>query len=99
MFHERARLRWEMAASNFLNHPNWANPSTDMTDSSFGVITSDGVLGLWRCSAGHVVYAGCSLMPSGCQCGAAVCGDYLAHTGTSNVRGLLVMVPIFMVRL
>jgi hypothetical protein len=42
MFHERARLRWEMTASNFLNHPNWANPSTDMTDSSFGVITSDG---------------------------------------------------------
>ena len=42
MFHERARLRREMTASNFLNHPNWANPSTDMTDSSFGVITSDG---------------------------------------------------------
>jgi len=25
-FHERAALRWEMTASNFFNHPNWANP-------------------------------------------------------------------------
>jgi len=41
-FHERARLRWEMTANNFFNHPNWANPSTDITDSSVGVITSDG---------------------------------------------------------
>jgi hypothetical protein len=42
VFGERARLRWEMTASNFLNHPNWANPATDITDSSVGVITSDG---------------------------------------------------------
>jgi hypothetical protein len=43
MFHERARLRWEMTATNFFNHPNWANPSTDITDDTgVGVITSDG---------------------------------------------------------
>ena len=36
------RLRWEMTANNFFNHPNWQNPSTDITDSSVGVITSDG---------------------------------------------------------
>ena len=41
-FNERVRLRWEMTASNFFNHPNWQNPSTDITDSSVGVITSDG---------------------------------------------------------
>ena len=41
-FNERVRLRWEVTASNFLNHPNWQNPSTDITDSSLGVITSDG---------------------------------------------------------
>jgi hypothetical protein len=41
-FRERARLRWEMTANNFFNHPNWQNPSTDITDSSVGVITSDG---------------------------------------------------------
>jgi hypothetical protein len=42
-FHERARLRWEMTATNLFNHPNWANPSTDITDTTgVGVITSDG---------------------------------------------------------
>ena len=42
-FAERARLRWEMTANNFFNHPNWANPSTDITDTTgLGVITSDG---------------------------------------------------------
>ena len=40
--HERARLRWEMTASNFFNHPGWTNPSTDITDSGVGEITSDG---------------------------------------------------------
>jgi len=39
---ERAKLRWEMTATNILNHPNWVNPVTDITDSSVGVITSDG---------------------------------------------------------
>ena len=42
-FHERAMLRREMTASNFFNHPNWGNPSTDITDTTgVGVITSDG---------------------------------------------------------
>ena len=42
-FHERILLRWEMTASNFFNHPNWANPGTDITDSTgLGVIQSDG---------------------------------------------------------
>ena len=42
-FGERANLRWEMTASNFFNHPNWANPGTDITDTTgLGVITSDG---------------------------------------------------------
>jgi hypothetical protein len=43
MFHERARLRWEMTATNFFNHPNWANPNTDITNTTaVGVIQSDG---------------------------------------------------------
>jgi hypothetical protein len=41
-FNEKTRLRWEMTAVNIFNHPNWANPSTDVTDSSFGEITSAG---------------------------------------------------------
>jgi hypothetical protein len=42
-FNERFRLRWEMTANNFFNHPNWANPSTDITDTAgFGMIPSDG---------------------------------------------------------
>ena len=42
-FHERAALRWVMTATNFFNHPNWANPSTDTTDTAgAGVIQSDG---------------------------------------------------------
>ena len=43
MFNERARLRWEMTATNFFNHPNWANPGTDITDTTgVGVIQSAG---------------------------------------------------------
>jgi hypothetical protein len=43
VFSERARLRWEMTASNLFNHPNWQNPGTDITDTTgLGVITSDG---------------------------------------------------------
>ena len=42
IFGERVELRWEMTANNILNHPNWQNPSTNITDSSAGVITSDG---------------------------------------------------------
>jgi hypothetical protein len=42
-FHERFRLRLEMTANNFFNHPNWANPSTDITDTAgFGWVPADG---------------------------------------------------------
>ena len=42
-FGERAKLRWEMTANNALNHPNWKNPTTDITNTTgLGVITSDG---------------------------------------------------------
>lgn len=33
IFTESKHLRWEMTAINFFNHPNWANPSTDITDT------------------------------------------------------------------
>jgi hypothetical protein len=37
---ERARLRWEMTATNFFNHPNWSNPATNIsTVSQVGVIS------------------------------------------------------------
>ena len=40
-FGEKARLRWEMTATNIFNHPNWSNPSTDLTDQAgFGTITA-----------------------------------------------------------
>jgi len=43
IFSERMRLRWEMTAINFFNHPNWGNPGTDITDDTgFGVITNAG---------------------------------------------------------
>ncbi|MGC8794333.1 MAG: hypothetical protein ACP5U2_13175, partial [Bryobacteraceae bacterium] len=44
VFHEnRARLRWELTATNVFNHPNWSNPGTDMSDpTTFGVIDSVG---------------------------------------------------------
>ena len=43
IFSERTRLRWEMTAVNFFNHPNWSNPGTDITDTTgLGVITSAG---------------------------------------------------------
>ena len=43
-FNERgARLRWEMTATNVFNHPNWANPGTDVSNlENFGVITGTG---------------------------------------------------------
>ncbi len=41
--HERARLRLELTANNIFNHPNWANPSTDITDTAgFGMVPYDG---------------------------------------------------------
>lgn len=39
-FHERAKLKLEAVAINFLNHPNFANPSTTIGTSTYGVITS-----------------------------------------------------------
>jgi hypothetical protein len=40
---ERTKLRWEMTANNFFNHPNWMSPSTDITDTAgFGMVQSDG---------------------------------------------------------
>jgi hypothetical protein len=42
-FSEQVRLRVEMTANNFFNHPNWANPSTDITDTAgFGMVPYDG---------------------------------------------------------
>jgi hypothetical protein len=39
-FGERARLRWDLIASNALNHPNYANPNTNITSlSQVGVIS------------------------------------------------------------
>jgi hypothetical protein len=34
IFTERMRLRWEMTAVNFFNHPNWGNPGMDITDDT-----------------------------------------------------------------
>ncbi len=40
---ERARLRWEITATNFFNHPNWNNPGVNITSlASAGVITGAG---------------------------------------------------------
>jgi hypothetical protein len=42
-FRERARLRWELTATNVLNHPNWANPALEITAASqIGVISAVG---------------------------------------------------------
>jgi hypothetical protein len=38
---ERLRLRWEMTATNFFNHPNWSDPSVNISDAvQVGVISS-----------------------------------------------------------
>ncbi len=37
------KLRWEMTAINFFNHPNWSNPNTNITDpQQVGVISGVG---------------------------------------------------------
>lgn len=37
---ERGRLRWEMTATNFFNHPNWSNPDTNISNvAQVGVIS------------------------------------------------------------
>ena len=42
-FSEKARLRLEMTAVNIFNHPNWANPDTNISDDpGVGQITSAG---------------------------------------------------------
>jgi hypothetical protein len=38
VLHERARLKLEMVSTNFLNHPNFANPSATVGTSAFGQI-------------------------------------------------------------
>jgi hypothetical protein len=38
--YERARLRWDLIAANAFNHPNYANPATNITQAAqVGVIT------------------------------------------------------------
>ena len=37
-----ARLTWAVLASNLFNHPNWGDPSTDITDPTVRVIGSVG---------------------------------------------------------
>ncbi len=40
---QRLRLRWEMTATNFLNHPNWSNPATNISSAAqVGVISGVG---------------------------------------------------------
>ena len=40
---ERLRLRWEMTATNFFNHPNWDNPGVTITSQAqVGVISAIG---------------------------------------------------------
>jgi hypothetical protein len=40
---ETARLRWEMTAVNFFNHPNWGNPNVNITNTAgVGMITTAG---------------------------------------------------------
>jgi hypothetical protein len=40
---ERVKIRWELTATNILNHPNWSNPGTTITSlAQAGVITGVG---------------------------------------------------------
>ncbi|MBI4877086.1 MAG: hypothetical protein HY822_20815, partial [Acidobacteria bacterium] len=42
-FGERARLRWEVTATNAFNHPNWSNPAMSITSlAQVGVISGTG---------------------------------------------------------
>jgi outer membrane receptor protein involved in Fe transport len=55
-FTERARLRWELTATNVFNHPNWSNPATSITATAqVGVISSVG--GVNGASTGDQPYA------------------------------------------
>jgi hypothetical protein len=43
IFNERMRLRWELTATNFFNHPNWSNPVVNITQAAnVGVISGVG---------------------------------------------------------
>jgi carboxypeptidase family protein len=42
-FRENVRLRWELTATNFFNHPNYSNPATNISQAaSVGVISGVG---------------------------------------------------------
>jgi hypothetical protein len=42
---DRARLRWELTATNFFNHPNYNNPATNISQAAaVGVISGVGTV-------------------------------------------------------
>ena len=42
---ESIRLRWELTATNFFNHPNYNNPATNISQAaSVGVISGVGLV-------------------------------------------------------
>jgi hypothetical protein len=42
---EKVRLRWELTATNFFNHPNYNNPATNISaTASSGVISGVGLV-------------------------------------------------------
>ncbi|HYI93951.1 MAG TPA: carboxypeptidase-like regulatory domain-containing protein [Bryobacteraceae bacterium] len=44
-FSEKVRLRWELTATNFFNHPNYNNPATNISQAgAVGVITGVGAV-------------------------------------------------------
>jgi hypothetical protein len=56
IFTERTRLRWELSATNFFNHPNYSNPNTTITAAgNAGVIS--GVGGVNGASTGDQPFA------------------------------------------
>jgi hypothetical protein len=55
-FTEQVRLRWELTATNFFNHPNYSNPATNISQTgSVGVI--NGVGGVNGASTGDQPFA------------------------------------------
>ena len=44
-FSEKVRVRWELTATNFFNHPNYNNPATNIAQAgAVGVITGVGAV-------------------------------------------------------